>query len=368
MSGIALKQVSKRFGDVVAVDNIDLDIAPGEFVSILGPSGCGKTTLLRMLAGLERPSDGQIRIGDVAVNDLPPGKRDIAMVFQSYALYPHMTVAGNIEYPLKKRKVPKPERARRVAETAELLQLVKLMQRKPRELSGGQQQRVALGRALVRDPAVFLLDEPLSNLDAKLRAHMRAELIRLHETIRRTMIYVTHDQLEAMTMSDRIAVLLDGRLQQFATPQDVYARPANAFVAGFVGTPPMNLIDGELAAENGKTVFRSGDWTLGLEGELAAVLDANGERRLRLGVRPEDLEVAESGAEARVQVVEPIGHEVIVVFDLAGNEVIARVSPELTLRSGDLLRLAPRVDRLHFFSAADGRRISDVKSSQRSKT
>lgn len=366
MSGIALEQITKRFGDVVAVDNIDLDIAPGEFVSILGPSGCGKTTLLRMLAGLERPSDGQIRIGDVAVNDLPPGKRDIAMVFQSYALYPHMSVAGNIEYPLKKRKVPKPERARRVKEAAALLQLDELLKRKPRELSGGQQQRVALGRALVRDPAVFLLDEPLSNLDAKLRAHMRAELIRLHETIRRTMIYVTHDQLEAMTMSDRIAVLLDGRLQQFASPKAIYASPANAFVAGFVGTPPMNLIDGQLVSENGGTVFRSGSWSLELESELAAGLDASGERNLRLGVRPEDLEVVETGAEARVQVVEPIGHEVIVVFDLAGNEVIARVSPEMNLQSGDLLRLAPRADRLHFFSAADGRRVGDVMSSQRS--
>ena len=255
MSGIRLAKVGKRFGDVVAVEELDLDIEAGEFVSILGPSGCGKSTLLRMLAGLEQPSNGTISIDGKVVDNLPPAERNIAMVFQTYALYPHMTVAGNIEYPLKKRRVPRAERARRVRKAAATLELEALLQRKPRELSGGQQQRVALGRALVRDPAVFLLDEPLSNLDAKLRAHMRAELIRLHRRIGRTMVYVTHDQLEAMTMSQRIAVLRDGRLQQFAPPRDIYARPGNDFVAGFVGTPSMNLLDGHLEGAGSSRVF-----------------------------------------------------------------------------------------------------------------
>ena len=219
MSGIRFDNVSKRFGGVTAVDGLSLAIEAGEFVSILGPSGCGKTTLLRMLAGLERSTEGTIAIGDVVVNERSPAQRNVAMVFQTYALYPHMTVAGNIEYPLRKRRVAKAERVRRVREVAAVLELEALLDRKPRQLSGGQQQRVALGRALVRDPAAFLLDEPLSNLDAKLRTHMRAELIRLHRRIGRTMVYVTHDQLEAMTMSQRIAVLRDGKLQQFAPPR-----------------------------------------------------------------------------------------------------------------------------------------------------
>jgi len=369
MSGVVLQQISKSFGSVVAVDTLDLEIAAGEFVSILGPSGCGKTTLLRMLAGLEQPTDGKIFIGDAAVNDLAPSKRDIAMVFQSYALYPHMTVAANIEYPLRKRKVPKPQRAQRVAEAASLLQLDELMKRKPRELSGGQQQRVALGRALVRDPAVFLLDEPLSNLDAKLRAHMRAELIRIHEKIGRTMVYVTHDQLEAMTMSDRIAVLLDGKLQQFASPQEIYARPANDFVAGFIGTPPMNLLDGVLTTVGDGMVFKSGDWSVELDFDGALDKDtgsADG-KEIRLGFRPEDLRLGGTGSEARVLVVEPVGHEVLVVFDLGGNEVIGRISPEISLRSGETVRLSPRPDRLQLFSASDGRRLGDSSGSERSR-
>ena len=259
MAAVSFEKVRKAFGKVVAIPELDLAIAAGEFVSLLGPSGCGKTTTLRMLAGLDQPTGGRIRIGERIVNDLPPAARDIAMVFQSYALYPHMTVAENIAYPLKKRGVPRSERPAKVKAVAELLQLGPLLDRKPRQLSGGQQQRVALGRALVREPKVFLLDEPLSNLDAKLRAHMRAELIELHRRLGKTMVYVTHDQLEAMTMSTRIAVMQGGVLQQFGTPAEIYHRPANVFVAGFIGTPSMTLVDGKLEARDGKPMLRIGE-------------------------------------------------------------------------------------------------------------
>ena len=359
MGEIVLDKVSKRFGKIAAVDALDLVIDEGEFVSVLGPSGCGKTTLLRMLAGLEQPSDGQISIAGRVVNDVPPSKRDIAMVFQTYALYPHMTVAGNIEYPLKKRRVPKEERKRRVQKAAELLELAELLARKPRELSGGQQQRVALGRAMVRDPAVFLLDEPLSNLDAKLRAHMRAELIRLHRRIGRTMVYVTHDQLEAMTMSQRIAVIRDGRMQQFAPPADIYERPQNDFVAGFIGTPSMNFIDGELTSEGAEMVFNEGDWSLKLN-ELA-LRNVGMTRRVRIGIRPEDFifDGEGGGDPARVVVVEPTGHESIVIMDFHGHEVVARIAADFRLRPDDVVRLAPRVGKLHVFSADDGSRLNN---------
>lgn len=355
MSAIRIDGVSKYYGSTCAVDSLDIEIESSEFLSILGPSGCGKTTLLRMLAGLEQPSGGRIEMDGKVVNELPPSKRDIAMVFQTYALYPHMTVAGNIEYPLKKRKVSKPERKRRVAEAAALLQLEELMRRKPRELSGGQQQRVALGRALVRDPAVFLLDEPLSNLDAKLRSHMRAELIQLHQRIGRTMIYVTHDQLEAMTMSDRIAVMRDGKVQQIAAPSEVYARPANQFVAGFIGTPAMNFIDGRLSDDASQ--FRSAGWSVRLPDSIRATAADNGQA-VQLGFRPEDLRIADSGMRASVAVVEPVGHEVIVIFDYDGTEIVGRFSPDVSLQPQDVVHLAPRSDRLHVFDAASGRRLN----------
>lgn len=358
MGEIVLDKVSKRFGKITAVDALNLVIDEGEFVSILGPSGCGKTTLLRMLAGLEQPSDGQISIAGRVVNNVPPSKRDVAMVFQTYALYPHMTVAGNIEYPLKKRHIARDERKRRVQDAAELLELGELLKRKPRELSGGQQQRVALGRAMVRDPAVFLLDEPLSNLDAKLRAHMRAELIRLHQRIGRTMVYVTHDQLEAMTMSQRIAVIRNGHLQQFAPPADIYEKPTNDFVAGFIGTPSMNFIEGQISGEGAATVFDSGGWTLKLDG--LPLKDIVSTRKVRIGVRPEDFEFnnGSDGYSARVVVVEPTGHESIVFLDLHGHEVVARVAADFRLRPDDVVTLTPRVRKLHVFSADDGSRLN----------
>ena len=358
MSGISIRGVSKSFGNVQAVQTLDLEVEEGEFVSILGPSGCGKTTLLRMLAGLEQPTEGSISIGGDIVTNKSPAERDIAMVFQSYALYPHMTVAGNIEYPLKKRRMPKAERAERIRRAAEMLKLEELLGRKPRELSGGQQQRVALGRAVVRDPAVFLMDEPLSNLDAKLRSHMRAELIQLHRRIGRTMIYVTHDQLEAMTMSSRIAILRNGRLQQLATPSEVYARPVNEFVAGFIGMPPMNLIDGTLDREGTVTVFGESGWRFRLQADTESI--PAGEQPVRVGFRPEDILLVDNGDEARVAIVEPTGHEVIVEFELRDTRIVGRMSPELELKVDDIVNLAPRVDRIHVFSGGDGARIGGV--------
>ena len=359
MAGIRFDGVSKRFGGVTAVDGLSMEIEAGEFVSILGPSGCGKTTLLRMLAGLERPSAGAISIGGTVVNELAPAERNVAMVFQTYALYPHMSVAGNIEYPLKKRRVPREERAARVREAARVLELDALLERKPRELSGGQQQRVALGRALVRDPAAFLLDEPLSNLDAKLRTHMRAELIRLHRRIGRTMVYVTHDQLEAMTMSQRIAVLRGGRLQQFASPRDIYARPGNDFVAGFIGTPSMNFLDGRLEGAGAERSFRFGDFSLPLGVLPLAEEYPEPDRRVRLGIRPEHVRIDHGGEPARVMLVEPTGHETILVFDYSGNEIVARMEGESTLQPDDTVSLSFRLDRLHVFAAEDGRRLND---------
>jgi ABC-type sugar transport system ATPase subunit len=323
-------KVRKAFGSAVAVRELDLNIRGGEFVSLLGPSGCGKTTTLRMLAGLE----------------VAPGARDVAMVFQSYALYPHMTVAENIAYPLKKRGVAKAERAERVARVAETLQLGALLPRKPRQLSGGQQQRVALGRALVRDPRVFLLDEPLSNLDAKLRAHMRAELIELHRRVGRTFVYVTHDQLEAMTMSDRIAVMHEGVLQQFGSPGEVYNRPANLFVAGFIGAPAMNLLRGR--AEQDAFAHPA----------LRLVVNGSATPEMVLGLRPEDVTLGAGPFAARVRLVEPTGHEQIAQLDIEGGDTLTiRADAEAPLTAGETLRWGVRAARLHLFDATKGTRL-----------
>jgi multiple sugar transport system ATP-binding protein len=350
VSEVVLDNLVKKFGAFTAVHSLDLHIRDGEFVALLGPSGCGKTTTLRMLAGLDFPTAGDIRIGERTVNDVPPGKRDIAMVFQSYALYPHMTVEQNIAYPLKKRGVPKAERAPLVARAAELLQLGELLNRKPRQLSGGQQQRVALGRALVRDPQVFLLDEPLSNLDAKLRAYMRAELIELHRRLGRTMIYVTHDQLEAMTMSDRIAVMNEGRLQQFGSPDDVYHRPANRFVGQFIGTPSMNLADGMLT-DDGR--FEAGKFSLSLESSRFDLTPGPA----TLGIRPEGLSIGNGPLTASVRVVEPTGHENIVILESEGlGSLTLRTAASNRPAVGERVGIAIDAAALHLFDGNDGRR------------
>jgi multiple sugar transport system ATP-binding protein len=355
MTGVRCEKVRKTYGAAVAVAGLDLAIDDGEFVSLLGPSGCGKTTTLRMLAGLEYPSAGAIYIGERLVNNVPPAKRDIAMVFQSYALYPHMTVAENIAYPLRKRGVPRNERGAIVLNAARLLRLESLLDRKPRQLSGGQQQRVALGRALVREPQVFLLDEPLSNLDAQLRAHMRAELIELHQRIARTMIYVTHDQLEAMTMSARIAVMNNGALQQFAAPAEIYNRPCNSFVAGFIGTPPMVLADGELALDNGRQVVRMDGLAVALPpGHVIAGAAAP----VTLGVRPEDVVLGSGEHDGLIRVVEPTGHESIVLLDVGGITVTARAANDVRVRPGETVRVGFRKERLHIFERPSGRRIN----------
>ena len=354
---VVFEKVRKTFGDTVAIPCLDLTIESGEFVSLLGPSGCGKTTTLRMLAGLEQTSGGSIRIGDRDVVDLAPAARDIAMVFQSYALYPHMTVAENICYPLKKRGVAKADRSIKLAEVAELLKLGPLLARKPKQLSGGQQQRVALGRALVRDPSVFLLDEPLSNLDAALRAHMRAELIELHRRLGKTMVYVTHDQLEAMTMSTRIAVMRDGVLQQFAPPAEIYNHPANAFVAGFIGTPAMTLADGMLARDGDRAMVRVGQLAITLPFAPAAAPGP-----VTMGIRPEDVLVGAGPWTAAVRLVEPIGHETIVFLEADGLSLTARLPGSVTLHAGETVAFDLRRDRMHLFDKSDGRRLATVAS------
>jgi multiple sugar transport system ATP-binding protein len=346
MAEVVFSQIRKQFGDFTAVHGLDLAISEGEFVSLLGPSGCGKTTTLRMLAGLEFPTSGEIRIGDRVVNNLAPGQRDIAMVFQSYALYPHMSVAENIGYPLKKRGVGKTDRIAAVAKTAELLQLTELLDRKPRQLSGGQQQRVALGRALVRDPKVFLLDEPLSNLDAKLRAYMRVELVELHRRLGRTMVYVTHDQLEAMTMSDRIAVMEGGVLQQFAPPAEVYSTPANRFVASFIGTPGMTLIDGALSKQGDSWQFDAP----GVSMAVGRLDDQATAGPACLGIRPEHVSIGTGPISAVIHVVEKTGHENIVIIGLEGGQrLTGRVPAPQSWSIGETVQLSLDADHAHIF-------------------
>jgi len=348
---IRLSGVTKRFGDVVAVDGLDLVAADGEFLVLLGPSGCGKSTALRMIAGLEDPTEGDVHIGERDVTDVAPKDRDVAMVFQSYALYPHKTVRANIEMPLKPRHVPKDERAAQVAEAARMLGLQDLLDRKPRELSGGQRQRVALARAIVRRPAAFLMDEPLSNLDAKLRIQTRAELVELHRRLGTTVVYVTHDQVEAMTMADRVAVMDAGRLQQVGPPQEVYDRPANAFVARFIGSPPMNL----LPATAGEGAIRVAG------GSLPAPAGAQLSGAVTVGVRPEHLRDARAGEpsfDAGLRVVESLGHERLLVCDSGdGDPVIVRRSAEVAVpEHGTTLHLTADAANVHVFDVATGER------------
>ncbi len=353
MAEVEFRAVTKRFGDVVAVDALSLTIADGEFMVLVGPSGCGKTTALRMVAGLEKPSEGEIVIGTRVVNDEQPGRRDIAMVFQNYALYPHMSVERNIGFGLRQRRMPRAEIDARVKEVSALLELGDLLKRKPAQLSGGQRQRVAMGRALARHPQAFLLDEPLSNLDAKLRTQLRAELKRIHQLVPTTSIYVTHDQVEAMTLGDRIAVMADGRIQQLGVPQDLYDRPANLFVAGFIGSPPMNLLPASVRGG----VLTAGTVTMPMPGA------PDGE--VVLGVRPERLMAPGAGdahpeLEMVVDIVEPLGSEVIVHGSLPGVSVPLTARLDATARPtpGEPLRLAFDPGATHVFDAASGDAIT----------
>jgi multiple sugar transport system ATP-binding protein len=340
MASVTFEDVTKRFGDGTrAVDRLDLDIPNGEFMVLVGPSGCGKTTALRMVAGLEDVSDGLLRIGDEVVNDLSPKRRDIAMVFQSYALYPHLSVRDNIAFPLKLAKVPRDEIRRRVDEAARILDLEPYLGRKPRALSGGQRQRVAMGRAIVREPAVFLLDEPLSNLDAKLRVQMRADIKKLQNDLGTTTIYVTHDQVEAMTMGDRVAVMRKGELQQVAPPQELYDRPANIFVAGFIGSPAMNMLEAHVERSADGLVLILGDARFPLDDlRLASYVG----KTVVVGIRPEDLEDAaltngtpEATLRGRVELREALGAEVLVHFTIAARPAVTEDMRELAEDVGD---------------------------------
>ena len=356
MAQVRLEHVRKVYPDgFVAVHDASFEARDGELLVLVGPSGCGKSTLLRMIAGLEAVDGGTLSIGGRVVNDVAPRDRDIAMVFQNYALYPHMTVAGNLAFGLKLRGMDKTAIAHRVADAAKTLGLEELLQRKPAALSGGQRQRVALGRALVRQPQVFLLDEPLSNLDARLRAAMRVEIARLHRSLGTTMVYVTHDQVEAMTLGQRIVVLDGGRIQQIDTPMALYERPVNLFVATFLGSPAMNVLRGRLEEES--PVLVGEGFRLPLPG-LRVPAEWRG-REVALGVRPEHLLRAEDAAvfDARVEVVEPVGSEVFVNLRLAGEALVARLPPGDLPRVGDTLPMRIVPDAIHFFDGADGRRL-----------
>jgi multiple sugar transport system ATP-binding protein len=356
MATVTFEHVTKRYGDFLAVNDLNLEIGDGEFMVLVGPSGCGKTTSLRMIAGLEEISGGTLRIGDRVVNDVPPKDRDIAMVFQSYALYPHMSVRDNLAFGLKLRKVPKNEIERRVKEAAETIQLQKLLDRKPKELSGGQRQRVALGRAIVREPAVFLMDEPLSNLDAKLRVQTRAEIARLHQRLKTTIVYVTHDQVEAMTMGSRIAVMNEGILQQVGTPQQLYDSPTNRFVAGFIGSPAMNFI--EVKPEDGRLVGPDG-WTIPLPSRAREAIGGVKSGRIVAGFRPEHLDIGEASPEmasfrARADVVEYLGNEELLHVTAADQDVVAIVDSDHRVKSGDIVTLTLPSNKLHLFDGETG--------------
>jgi len=352
---VSLRRLRKAFGTVEVVHGVDLDIAEGEFIVLVGPSGCGKSTILRMVAGLEEASGGDILIDGVVVNERDPKDRDIAMVFQDYALYPHMSVAENMGFSLAYRGVKKPEIARRVSEAAAVLDIAHLLARRPRELSGGQRQRVAMGRAMVRDPKVFLFDEPLSNLDAKLRVQMRTEIKKLRDRLRATTIYVTHDQVEAMTLADRIVVLRGGHIEQLGTPEEIYDRPASTFVAGFMGAPAMNLLPVSLVG--GRAVLPDGT-ALPLATPPAGITEA------MLGLRPERLswlapDAPANGAELTggAAVVEPLGAETLVTLDIAGHELHARVPPRSVRVAGEKVRLAIDPSDLHLFARDGGQRL-----------
>jgi multiple sugar transport system ATP-binding protein len=352
MATVTFDHVTKKFGDVFAVNDLSLQVKDEEFLVLVGPSGCGKTTALRMIAGLEEQTSGDIFIGERLVNDVAPKDRDIAMVFQNYALYPHMSVYDNIAFGLKLRGMPKAEIDRRVGEVAEMLGLQKLLKRKPKELSGGQRQRVAVGRAIAREPAVFLMDEPLSNLDAALRIETRAQLQKLHYRIKRTTVYVTHDQVEAMTMGDRIAVMRDGKVQQIDTPENLHARPANIFVAGFIGSPAMNFFPAKLAGSSSSPVADAGFFQAPLAAGKGGVMG----RDVVVGIRPEDIAagvlVGQNGhlpVDAKVDVVEFLGNEFQLHLSSAGQTFVARVDTRTQTQPGASIRVGFDRSKLHVF-------------------
>ncbi|KQS74799.1 sugar ABC transporter ATP-binding protein [Methylobacterium sp. Leaf361] len=351
MASVGIREVRKAFGSTNVLHGVSVDIRDGEFVILVGPSGCGKSTLLRMIAGLENISGGEIRIGERVVNDVPPKERDIAMVFQNYALYPHLTVRENMAFSMRIRKAPASEIDLRVNKAAQILGLAPLLDRYPRQLSGGQRQRVAMGRAIVRDPQVFLFDEPLSNLDAKLRVAMRTEIKELHQRLKTTTIYVTHDQIEAMTMADRIVVMHDGVVEQIGPPLELYDRPDNLFVAGFIGSPAMNFMPGKVRA-NGRLTFTT---ETGLSIPLADAPSGVDGRPLILGVRPEHFDLAPEGIAAEVVVVEPTGSETMLAVRAGGQDLTCVLRERVRERPGETVSLRP--NRVHFFDAETGRRL-----------
>ena len=357
MASVTIQGVKKNFGEVPILHGVDIDIQDGSFTVLVGPSGCGKSTLLRMIAGLEQINGGEIRIGEKRVNDLPPKERDIAMVFQNYALYPHMTVRANMAFALSLAKIEKSVADAKVQRAAEILALIPLLDRYPRQLSGGQRQRVAMGRAIVRDPQVFLFDEPLSNLDAKLRVAMRSEIKELHQRLKTTSIYVTHDQIEAMTMGDKIVVMRDGRIEQTGSPLDLYDRPANQFVAGFIGSPSMNFLPGKLIRSGGlaQVQVQLNDGTL-----LDAPLEAGGTdgQAVVYGTRPEHLTLSDRGGiPAKVVVMEPTGMDTFVSCRHGSTELCAVFRERHDFAPGSTVHLQPDLQRAHLFDAATGQRL-----------
>jgi len=352
MAQVAITNVAKAFGTVKVLHEVSVDIADGQFVVLVGPSGCGKSTLLRMVAGLETVSGGTISIGDRVVNHLPPAKRDIAMVFQNYALYPHKTVEQNMAFALKLRGTDPTVVARRVKRAADILDLNPYLKRYPRQLSGGQRQRVAMGRAIVRNPQVFLFDEPLSNLDAKLRVQMRTEIKELHQRLKTTTIYVTHDQIEAMTMADKIVVMRDGHIEQVGAPLELFDRPANLFVAGFIGSPAMNLLKGTVKKGERPVVDIAGSAF-----PMPARIQTDDGQAVVYGVRPEHLEIHPDGVASTISVVEPTGSETLVFVRFGEGEMVALFRERHDFKPGNTLKLRPRLDHVHLFDAGTGKRL-----------
>ncbi|UCG98845.1 MAG: sn-glycerol-3-phosphate ABC transporter ATP-binding protein UgpC [Burkholderiales bacterium] len=355
MAGVAIRNVEKRFGSTQVIHGVNIEIDDGEFAVLVGPSGCGKTTLLRMIAGLEEISSGEILIGDRVVNNVQPKERDIAMVFQNYALYPHMTVRDNMAFSLMLAGTEKAKINARVAQAAEILGLKDLLDRYPRQLSGGQRQRVAMGRAIVRNPQVFLFDEPLSNLDAKLRVAMRTEIKELHQRLKTTSVYVTHDQIEAMTMADKIVVMKDGVVEQTGSPLDLYDTPANVFVAGFIGSPAMNFLSGEVRRSGGSGEVDLGQ---GLSLPLPSAAPARDGQKVLFGMRPEHLGLGQSGLPAEVIVVEPTGADTQLYCEVGGTDVVVVLRDRTSCRAGDRIHLVPDLEKAHLFDAASGQRIA----------